>query len=461
MHRNDLIQTLEAALPSGRVVSDDATYAPYSKDYSSVTPVIPTVVVKPKNHKEVGIVLAIANQTNTPVTPRGTGTGKSGGSIPVQKGIVMSMEAFDNIIEIDTANRMAVVEPGAICQHINNAAQKEGLMFPVEPSSAHMCTIGGMVAENAGGLKAIKYGVTGNYVVGLSGFYASGEPFEWGGKLVKNVAGYDLISLIVGSEGTLVVITKIILKLVPNPKHDIVVWASFDNLITAAKTLEKFHQTGITPAAAELMDKACIKAYETAHNVQVDASDKEGHVLFQLDGNHKRILEEEANQIKKYVESNGATSVKIATEKSEKELMITIRMGISEALTAVCTHKESVDITVPTAKMADYMTYLTKLNTETEYTILGYGHLGDGNFHVNILNTTQPEDVWLNDLKKIEEDLIKKALSMGGTLTGEHGIGLSKKQYMPLQFSSKDSQVFQKIKYVFDPNNGLNPETLI
>jgi glycolate oxidase len=429
----------------------------YTKDYSSSKPVEPIIIVEAETQEDVQMTLKIANKYNIPVTPRGTGTGKSGGSIPIKEGIVLGLKSMNKILEIDTDNNVVVVEPGVITYDLQKTIEAYNLYFPPDPSSLKICTIGGNVNENAGGPRALKYGVTGDYVIGLEGVWGDASIFKYGGKLYKNVAGYNLIDMIVGSEGTLAVVTKIFLRCIPLPKFKKDIWVSFSDVSTATKTLLDIQKKHIQPVLAELMDRTCIKAVERFANINVPYSDAGAHMLFQVDGNRKETVIEDTTLLESLCKKNGALYTHVSHQSKEDLPIWQVRRNISEALTAFSKHKDSVDITVPPSKIAEFMQFLEDSNDGKEYVILGYGHLGDGNIHVNVLNINLQKEEWEKKYPIIEESIIKKTLQLGGTITGEHGVGLSKKKYMNWMFTDSDIQKMKALKKIFDPNLILNP----
>jgi len=455
-------QKLETALPKGRVVlfsRDD--HDEYTKDYSSAAPVEPSLIVEAESQDEVATVLKVANDFKVPVTPRGTGTGKSGGSVPLPEGIVLGLKSMNRILDIDVANKMVVVEPGVITKTLQDELEKVGLFYPPDPSSYKICTIGGNVIENAGGPKALKYGVTAEYVVGLKGVWANGKRFEYGGKLYKNVAGYNFVQLLVGSEGTLGVITEITLRvrLLPKVQTDILV--AFNSVEDASKALLAIQNARIQPVIAELMDKTCVKAVESFLGNSIPNSHAGAHVIFQVDGNDSDHTQKEAEILSDLCRQHNALDVSLATTDKEKEVIWNVRRNVSEALTAFSEHKESVDISVPPSKIGEYLSHIESLNTSENHCVLGYGHLGDGNIHVNILNLGHSQEKWATLFPAIERSVFQKAVDLGGTITGEHGIGLSKLPYIDLMFSEEDRANMKAVKAVFDPNAILNSDKAI
>jgi glycolate oxidase len=403
----------------------------YAKDASPLEPTAPPLaIVFPTTDAEVQQCLQVAQTHQLTIIPRGAGTGTTGGALVTTPAIILSFERMNKILEIDLENRIAVVEPGVITEHLQNAVESKNLFYPPDPASKNRCTIGGNIAENAGGPRALKYGVTGNYVTGLSGFYIDGTPFHFGGKLYKNVAGYDLMRLLIGSEGTLAIITKIYLRLIPLPEHIQDILITFPSLDDAIGALQKICTSHIHPSAAEFMP--------------------ENQLIIQLDaGQNVQTIKDIATQ-------HHAISICVAETKEDSEKIWQERRAMSESLKASAVHKISHDIVVPPASIAAYLKEAKKIGENLGLNIIGYGHLGDGNIHLNILNTNPNVPNISEAFQKATELILKLAVSMGGSITGEHGIGLTKKAYLPLMFSEKDIETFQGLKKIFDPESRLN-----
>ncbi|RAP34702.1 glycolate oxidase subunit GlcD [Candidatus Marinamargulisbacteria bacterium SCGC AAA071-K20] len=453
-----MLDSLRSIIPSSQILSkkDDLTY--YTKDFSYAPSVFPKAVVFAEKSNDVGIVLKWANANKIPVTVRGAGTGKSGGSIPLPNGIVLSMERMTTIKEIDTKNKMVVTEPGVILKDLQAKCLKEELWIPLDPSSLDKCTIGGMVTENAGGPRALKYGVTGDYVYGMQGFFGDGSPFKFGGKLYKDVAGYDLKRLLIGSEGTLGVLTEITLKCILPVKEEIGIWLTFETLEDGVSFVREIARSNVQPATAEFMQKECIEAVANHCNLHGDWGDENSHVFITLDGNNKSDLLEQAQKIT--ANQANLSNVIIANDTETLEKLWKIRREISESLSGVSKHKVSEDITVPPHAISEFMSKLSDLDKGSLYSFIGYGHLGDGNIHVNILNTSQDEVNWEKDFPKLIDEVMTLCLSCGGTPTGEHGIGLTKKSYVTAFFQTHEIDLMKKIKKLFDPSNILNPNKI-
>lgn len=448
-----MITSLKKQLLPHQVLTEYAELLNYAKDYSNNPVTLPLAVVLVESKADITTVMHWANKNNVPVTVRGAGTGKSGGGIPLQNGIVLSVEKLNKILEVDRENDMVIVEPGVILSNLKTCLSKYGLFVPLDPSSADRCTVGGMVAENAGGSMAIKYGVTQNYVLGLSGVLGNGQKFQFGGKLVKDVAGYNVKQLLVGSEGTLAVISTIYLKCIPKPPEICSLWIPFNNFNDAMNCID--YAKKYNPCSAEFMQNDCIKAVQNYFDLGKDLPDANTHVLLRFDGHCRDYLESVVQQIKQMF-SNA-----VVADTAEKEALFwDVRYHISEALSGISRSKVSEDITVPPSEIKTFLGFLDQLNQREVYSCIGYGHLGDGNIHVNILNINQEPEQWRKDYPQIISEVMKVCIEVGGTPSGEHGIGLSKKQFMKDFFSEPELELMKSIKTVFDPNHILNPDKI-
>ena len=456
-----ILQALSKALPPEAILNSVSDRTAYSADKSPEKPPLASVVVIPYTEEQVQAVILIANTHNIPIVPRGTGTGTTGGAVAIQDAITLSFERLNKILEIDTANRIAVVEPGVLTGDLQKAVEAQGLFYPPDPASLAICTLGGNVAENAGGPRGLKYGVTRDYVLGLEGYWADGTKFKLGGKQYKNVAGYDLIRLLVGSEGTLGVITTIYLKLLPLPLYRRDLLVCFDKTQQAVRWLSQVHQLDVIPATAELMDDECVKAASAFLGLPAPFKSAGAYVLLSLDGSHEEILEKEIKAISDLCVQSGALQVEVASNSEEQAKLWQIRQAISPALKRVGGEKLSHDIVVPPSRMGEYFEALKKISDESGFKLIGYGHLGDGNIHVNILKLTHSATQWETHKQSLSEQVLQAAVDLGGTLTGEHGIGLTKKAYLSMVFSPQDIALLKGIKQVFDPRGILNPGKIV
>jgi len=427
-------------------------------DHSSVNSEQPSRIFYPKTHEECQQLVIWANQTNASLFTRGAGTGTTGGAI-CTKGdqIGISLVHMNNILDLDQINATITVEPGVILSRIHQAVEAVGLFYPPDPASLNRCTIGGNVAENAGGPRALKYGVTKDYVIGLKGVWANGESFEYGGKLKKNVAGYDLIGLLTGSEGTLAVITEITLKLRPKPTVIAEAIAGYksteDALIALTNTLTR----GVLPSTAEFMVERCMSASLAYSNEAPVMASFPAYVIWQVDGQTVEDVNKQLNQIKSF--SKGATFLMMDTDDLSNRVW-GLRRNVSLGLKQVAKKKYSEDIVVPIGNVPEVIKRLETLNHPSGIEVLGYGHLGDGNIHVNILKMSASEDDWERFSPDVIEQVMAIALKYGGSISGEHGIGVTKKQFMPLMFSNHDLHIMKQIKTIVDPLGILNPGKL-
>ncbi len=424
-------------------------------DKSYQAPIKPKCVIKARDDKDILTVLKYANEHQHPITIRGAGSGKSGGAIPEPEGIALSLEGYNKILECDIQNSCMVVQPGVIVDDIKAMAKSHGLFYPPDPSSSDWCTIGGCVAENAGGAAAIKYGVTGDYIMGLEGYFANGTAFKLGGKCHKDVAGYDLKRLLIGSEGTLAIITKIILKLIPMPKQIASFWCGFNTMIEASDFLLTMRQSGIQFSAAEFLQKKCLEAVESYRGESLSINKGEAFVLLRVDADTITSIEHTTH----YIKDTLTQYEKAYFETNQDDLYWEVRHQTSEAIAHYYAHKVSEDITVPPSKVPEYLNAMHHLQ-EDPITLIGYGHLGDGNIHSNIVSNAFTKEEWESEKDKWINAIMTLCLSMGGTITGEHGVGLTKKKFLPRYFSPDEIQVMKQIKEILDPNNILNPSKM-
>ena len=420
---------------------------------------MPEAVVRPRTAEEIAAILKLANRERIPVTPRGGGTGLSGGAVPVHGGIVLALDRMNRILEIDTENLVAVVEPGVITNDIDLAVKEYGLFFAGYPMSLQSCFIGGNVAENAGGGKAVKYGVTGRYVLGLQVVTPEGEIVEFGGKLVKNVTGYDMVSLMVGSEGTLGVFTRIILKLLPRPTKVVDLLVLFRDAETAIKMVPAIMtRARLVPTAIEFMDKRSVRASCEYLNERIPYEQAEAMLLIELDGNSRAQLEEEYEAVGELCLQNGAIEVYVADNATTQERIWSVRRNIAEAFMVVSPHQSLEDICVPPASIPKIIPELDKLSRKYDIQIPCYGHAGDGNLHVTpVKNPAHTLEQWHAMLPNVLADLYHVTKQLGGVISGEHGIGHKRKQYMRYSVSETSLDLMKRVKEAFDPNRILNP----
>ncbi len=452
---NGFIDEIKKFLSPEQIVQDDEGRSHYCYDATELK-YMPDIVLLPSNTEEVSKIMKLAYEHDIPVTPQGGRTGLSGGALPIKGGIVLSLLKMKKIIEIDEKNMQVVVEPGVISSDLQKELKKYNLFFPPDPSSTIESTIGGNVAENAGYTRAVKYGVTRDYVLGIEAVLPNGDIIKVGGRTLKNVAGYDLTSLLVGSEGTLAIVTKIIFKLLPMPKYRKTLIFYLDNLEEAAEFIVNVFKNGIIPCAIELMDNTTINTvadYLTT-NLRREAA---ALVLIEVDGSYENTVLAEAESILKLSENlKGVIESRLASDDKEAEKLWIIRRESLPSLKALGKDHLEADVAVPRYKLPFLVKAIKEIGEGKKIKIATYGHAGDGNLHVTILyrktNFTE-----INQAHEALEEIYKRVIDMDGTLTGEHGIGLTAKEYLTMQMSKSEISLMKRIKQAFDHKGLLNP----
>ena len=420
---------------------------------------MPDVVVKPASASEIAAIMKLANREMIPVTPRAAGSGLSGGAVPIFGGILISVERMDKIIEIDTANLMAVVEPGVVTNRFDSQLKEHGLFFAGYPMSEEFCFIGGNVAENAGGGRAIKYGVTGRYIHGVEVVTPTGDVMQFGGKRIKDVTGYDLVSLMVGSEGTLGIFTKVFIKLLPRPTYRVATLSFFKDVSTAIKVVSEIMTSGkLIPTAIELMDHFCFS--RTAEFLKQDypVNDYGAVLLFEVDGNDPKSVRADAATIQQVCKENEVMAEYTADTEEGMEPFWKVRKQIPWILKRASSHVSFEDIVVPIANIPALLDQLNRIAAEYDIHIPVFGHAGDGNIHASPLkNPEHSTEQWEEMQPKFLRDIYLATADLGGTISGEHGIGHKRKQYMELVMSAAHLDILRSIKLALDPNLVLNP----
>jgi glycolate oxidase len=452
----ELLEQLSAIVGAEHILTDEDARSLYSRDETEDFSFLPDVVVKPRSTHQVAEILRLANTHHIPVTPRGGGTGLSGGALPVFGGIVLSMEKFNRIIEIDEKNFQAVVEPGVITQVFQEECERRGLYYPPDPASRGSSHLGGNLAECSGGPRAVKYGVTKDYVLGLEAVIPTGEIINTGGRVLKNVSGYNLTQLLIGSEGTLAVITKIIFRLIPLPRARKVLLVAFNSLEDAVASVASIFQRGITPSALEFMERAAVRAAETQLGKKFPNGEAEAQLLIEVDGNYEESLVRDIEVIAEVVEQHHALDVLLAEDRQKIDDVWALRRCMGEAVKKISTYKEE-DTVVPRAALPQLIRGVKDICGKYGITSICYGHAGDGNVHVNILKDRMDDATWARHLDTAIREIFRLTISLGGTISGEHGIGYSQKAYLPIALSPVDLNLMKDIKRTFDPNNILNP----
>ena len=448
----DLVRELEGIVGPENVSTDLVERLCYARD-ASENRALPSVVVWPQTTEQVSAILKLANEHKVPVTPRGAGTCLSGGPVPIRGGILMVMTKMNRILDINIEDMLALVEPGVVWQQLNNALEPYGLFLPPDPASGSVCTIGGCVAENAGGVRAVKYGTFRDWVQWLEVVLPTGEVMETGARTRKWVSGYDLVRLFVGSEGTLGVITKIMLRLFPRPRHRAVMSAFAPGLREAGKAIFYVMSRGLTPSAAEIMDKYTLEA--VSKYAGIEFPDCEAMLIFEFDGFTTSDVRARLREAKKLCEASNL-KVKVAETEAEANDIWRARKSASPALARLRPSSMHEDATVPTSKVAEMLVRVREISKRWGVLIATFGHAGDGNLHPVILFDERDPDEH-DRAMRAAEDIFKAAIELGGTLTGEHGIGLSKARFFSLEHGSVEIKVLRAIKKALDPNGILNP----
>ena len=453
----DLTAQLINIVGQSFVFTDEAMLNRYGHDETEDYLFPPSIVVKPGNAQEVSEIMKLANQHNCPVVPIGGRTGLSGGALSIYGGIGLSMERF-NTIEIDEKNLQATVGPAVITQVFREAAFERGLFYPPDPSSQGSCTIGGNVAENAGGARALKYGVTKDYVLNLEVVLPTGEIIWTGANTLKNSTGYNLTQLMVGSEGTLGVITKIVMKLLPKNSHNVLMLVPFFKSAQACEAVAEIFRAGIVPSALEFMERDAIDwTLKYVDGLSLDIKDNvEAHLLIEVDGNYPDVLFKEAENIMGVLEQFDIDEVLFADSDDQKNALWRMRRAVGEAVKSNSVYKEE-DTVVPRYELPKLLEGIKAAGKKYGFHSVCYGHAGDGNLHVNIIKGDMSDENWKTEVPKGIREIFELTVALKGTLSGEHGIGYVQKNYMDIAFSNVQLQLMKNIKQVFDPNNILNP----
>jgi len=415
---------------------------------------LPDAIVFPGSENEVAQILKLASKEKLIVVPRGAGSGMTGGAIPIKGGLVMVTSRMNRIFDIDENNFLVRVQPGAIVSDIHKRVEEKGLFYPPDPASSSVCTIGGNVGECAGGPRAVKYGVTRDYVLGLRAVLPSGELIKTGVSTAKGVAGYDLTRLIVGSEGTLAVVTEITLKLLPKPETIKTMSVFFDSMQKAAKTVSGIMKEAAVPRCVEYLDEACLDLVKDSLSFDLPQGIK-ALLILELDGDIHRV-EKDAENIKAVCFSHGALDVLVAKNSTEAQTLWEARKALSPVLYKIATNKINEDIVVPIDKIPDMVQVTQKIQKTSGLKVVSFGHAGDGNIHCNIMYNKADENE-LERAEKAVDELFDATLKLGGTITGEHGVGITKLKYLPREIGETQIELMRGIKKVFDPQNILNP----
>lgn len=454
----EIISQLENIVGKSFLFLDAEIRKQYGHDETEDFSFPPSVVLKPSRTEQVSAILVLANAHTIPVTPIGAKTGLSGGALSLFEGIGLSMERFDSIIEIDEKNLQVTVEPGVITQKLQDAVIEKGLFYPPDPSSKGSCFIGGNVAENAGGARAVKYGVTKDYVLNLEVVLPTGEVIWTGANTLKNSTGYNLTQLMVGSEGTLGVITKIVMKLEPYPRQNVLMLVPFYSAYKACEAVSAVFRAGLSPSALEYMERDAID-WTLRFIDGVSVSIKEGiqaHLLIEVDGNDLDLLFSDAEKISQIMETFECDEILFADTTEQKDALWKLRRNVAEAVKSNSVYKEE-DTVVPRYELPRLLEGIKSIGNKYGFKSVCYGHAGDGNLHINIVKGDMTDEQWKTQVPLGIREIFELTVRLKGTLSGEHGIGYVQKNYMDIAFSSVHLQLMKGIKDLFDPNYILNP----
>jgi glycolate oxidase len=444
-----------------RCILDEVTRNEYGKDQTEDLFFLPAIVLKPQTPEEVSSIMSYCNSNKLPVTPAGARTGLSGGALPVFGGVVVSMEKFNNIIEIDEKNHQVTVEPGVITQVLQEAVKEVGLFYPPDPASKGSCFIGGNISENSGGPKAVKYGVTKDYVLNLEVVLPSGDIIWTGANVLKNATGYNLTQLIVGSEGTVGIVTKIVLRLIPHPTENLLMLVPFFDAEKACEAVAAIFRAGITPSGLEFMERDAIlwtQKYVSEYTLEIKEN-HQAHLLIEVDGFDTETLFKECEAINEVLAKFETDEILFAESEAQKDQLWKLRRKVGEAVKSHSIYKEE-DTVVPRFELPKLLQAVKRIGKHYGFQSVCYGHAGDGNLHVNIIKGDLSDEFWNTELTKAIGELFEVVVKLGGTISGEHGIGFVQKKYMPIAFSKIQLNLMKQIKNVFDPKGILNPGKL-
>lgn len=440
------------------VLLDEETLQHFAHDETENLHFLPEVVIKPRTAEEISAILKICNAEKIPVTPRGAGTGLSGGALPHLGGVLLSTERMNTILKIDELNFQVTTEPGVITEVLQIAVKEKGLFYPPDPASRGSCFIGGNIAENSGGPKAVKYGVVKDYVLNLEMVLPTGEIIWTGANVLKNSTGYNLTQLVVGSEGTLGIVTKIVLRLIPHPKYDLLMLVPFKKLEQAGEAVNAISRAGFVPSAIELVEIDALKivsSFVDSNTVPI-TDDTEAHLIIEVDGNNMDVLMGEMEAISELLTHYDIGEIYFADNAQQKDELWKLRRRVGEAV-KLAGYSIEEDTVVPRAELPALIRGVKALGKKYDFKAVCFGHAGDGNLHIRIMKEGTPNSYGDEEMTKCLRTLFELVKSLGGTISAEHGIGLIQKGFMDIVFEEKQLDLMRQIKKVFDPNNILNP----
>ncbi|MDB5124264.1 MAG: putative FAD-linked oxidoreductase [Mucilaginibacter sp.] len=453
----DILASIKSIVGDDFVITSKADLEKYSHDETEDLHYYPEVVVKPKSPEEVSALMQLCNKHLIPVTPRGAGTGLSGGALPVMGGLLIAMERFNKVLLIDEQNLQAIVEPGVVTEEFMDQVAAKGFLYPVDPASKGSCFIGGNVSHGSGGPRVVKYGTIREYILNLEVVLPSGEIIWTGANTLKYAAGYNLTQLMIGSEGTLGIITKIVVKLIPRPTLDALMLASFSSNEAACAAVSAIFRAGIIPSALEFMERRGVEWVIEHDGIAFDLKDGiEAFLLIEVDGTNQDVIFTDCEKINQVLEAFDCKEVLFADTSAQKEELWRIRRTMAVSVKSNSVYKEE-DTVVPRASLPQLIRGIKEIGSKYGFESVCYGHAGDGNLHVNIIKGKMSDDDWNSRLKDGISEIFELTVSLGGTLSGEHGIGLVQKDFMPIKYTEIHFELWRGIKQVFDKNGILNP----
>ena len=431
----------------------------YASDHTEDIVANPEIVVFPKTTKHVSLILSYCNENKIPVTPSASLTGLSGGGIPIDGGVSMSMKKMNSILNVDVKNFQATIQPGVINEEFQNFLQSKNLFYPPDPASKGTCTLGGNFALNAGGPKAVKYGVTSNYVLNMEIVLPNGTVFWTGANTLKNATGYNLTQLIIGSEGTLAVITKAVVKLLPLPSEKLLMLVPFDNNLDACDAVNSVMLSGCIPSSLEFMERDAVLFVQEQNYCVIPfkiSKTTSSYLLIEIDGNSKKLLLEQSEKIYSILQKYKCGEILFAEDSQDQKKVWKVRQSIGLAVKSYSVYKEE-DTVVPRSELVTLLSSVKEIGKKYGFRSICYGHAGDGNLHINILKENLEESVWTDIITDAIREIFELCVQLGGTISGEHGIGLVQKKYLDIPFTKEQLELQKNIKTLFDPNKILNP----
>ncbi len=450
------IAQLQSFCTEGNSISGGESLEQYGRDYTEDLSFRPELVLFPQHTEQVSRIAAYCNKHKVSLTSRGAGTGLSGGCLPVEGGVVLSLEKMNRILSIDKVNYQAIVEPGVINEALQNAVQAQGMFYPPDPASKGSCTLGGNVAHSSGGPRCVKYGTTRDYILNLEVVLANGDIINTGANVLKNSTGYSLTQLMVGSEGTLGIVTKITVKLLPYPSYRSLLLATFNSATAACACVSSIFQAGVQPSAIEFMDRKGVALSIKHQNIPFQQGEEQAYLLIEVDAFEEQQLMPQSEKIYEVLEQHGVLDVLLAEDSETREKFWKIRRSIGEVVKQHSIYKEE-DTVVTRSYLPELYEGVLKLSEQYGFEAVCYGHAGDGNLHVNILKNDMSDEQWQNRLPEAIREIFQMCKKFGGTISGEHGIGLVQKPYLDIVMKEAHFELMRGIKRSFDPNMILNP----